>query len=156
MIDQILSRASLVLAVAGGVMLCVVIAITCLSVLGRATGFGSVFGDVELTQAGVACAVFCFLPWCHMASGHASVDVFASRFPAAFSRVLVRITALAFAATMALIAVQLWAGMLSKAKSGQTTFLIEFPVWWAYAACLPGAVLAAAVALYLATQRHPA
>jgi hypothetical protein len=43
--------------------------------------------------------------------------------------------------------------MQSKFRSGQTTFLVEFPVWWAYALSLIGAVVAAAVGVYVAVTR---
>ena len=52
-----------------------------------------------------------------------------------------------------LLAVQLLAGMQSKLRSGQTTFLLQFPVWWGYALSLVGAVVAAVVAVYLAVMR---
>ena len=54
---------------------------------------------------------------------------------------------------MVLIAVQLFSGMQSKHASGQTTLLLQFPVWWGYALCVPGAVAAALVAVHIAVSR---
>jgi len=58
-----------------------------------------------------------------------------------------------FAAVLSLIAVQLAAGTASRMATGQTTFLIQFPLWWAYALSLSGAVVAALVSLYIAALR---
>jgi TRAP-type C4-dicarboxylate transport system permease small subunit len=43
--------------------------------------------------------------------------------------------------------------MLSKQSYGDTTFLLQFPIWWAYAASLSGAVLTAVIAFYVASIR---
>jgi TRAP-type C4-dicarboxylate transport system permease small subunit len=116
-------------------------------------GIGAVYGDFELVEAGVAFAVFAFLPLCQLTGGHAAVDVFTNRLPVAVNRWLGAAIAALFAAVMVLIAVQLFAGTLTQARSGRTTQLIEFPLWWAYAASLAGAVLTAIVAVYLAGIR---
>lgn len=173
---SVMLRLSRLMAYLGGVMLVALIVLTCVSVTGRtlngflhggfmetyapafadwalALGIGPVNGDFELVEAGVAFAIFAFLPLCHLTAGHATVDVFTARMSARTNRILQMIAALLFAGVMVLIAVQLFAGMQSKMRSGQTTFLIEFPIWWAYAASMLGAGLAAAVAVYLGVMR---
>ena len=158
------------MAILGGLILSALILLTVISVTGRLLngalhgdlwqglapgladwvlgwGVGPVNGDVELTEAGIAFAIFCFLPLTHITGAHATVDIFFSKFPPRLARLLSLITAILFALTMTLVAWQLLAGTLSKARSGQTSFLIEFPIWWAYAACLPGAALAALTAI---------
>ena len=35
----------------------------------------------------------------------------------------------------------LWQGMLEKKEYTETTFILQMPVWWAYAMCLVGAVM---------------
>lgn len=167
---------SRLMAYLGGLMLVALIVLTCVSVLGRSLngflhgdfmeayapafstwalgiGVGPVNGDFELVEAGVAFAIFAFLPLCHMTGGHATVDVFTSHMSDRTNRFLQMVAAFLFAAVLVLIAVQLFAGLQSKMRSGQTTFLIEFPIWWAYAASLIGAILAAVVAVYLAAVR---
>lgn len=164
------------MAYLGGIMLSALILLTCVSVIGRSLstllhsdfieglmpgvatallglGIGPVNGDFELIEAGVAFAIFAFLPLCHITGGHASVDIFTSRFSDRANRVLRALTEVLFAAVLVLIAWQLFQGMLSKMSSGQTTFLIEFPIWWAYLLSLSGAVVAAIVAVYLACVR---
>jgi TRAP-type C4-dicarboxylate transport system permease small subunit len=164
------------MAALGGVVLVALILMTCLSVLGRelgaffqsdvlrshapalagwlsGLGIGAVYGDFELVEAGVAFCIFAFLPLCHLTGAHATVNILAERFSGKAQRLLAALIAVLFAAVMVAVAVQLWGGMQSKLRSGTTSALIEFPIWWAYAACMAGAVLAAAVAVFLAAVR---
>ena len=163
-------------AVLGGLVLSALIVMTCLSIAGRAlgsalhgdaaqallpgvadallaAGVGPIDGDFELVEAGMAFAIFAFLPLCQLEGAHASVDLFTSRLPPGPERALRAAIEVLFAAVLVLIAVQLAAGMSSKRLSGQTTFLLQFPLWWAYAASLAGAVVAALVAVYVASAR---
>lgn len=160
----------------GGAVLACLIVMTCLSILGRKanellhavsagghfstpaqwlldSGVGVIKGDYELVEAGIAFAIFAFMPLCQMMGGHASVDVFTNRLPARAGRVLQAVIEVVFAAVLVLIAVQLAAGTLSKLRTGQTTFLLQFPLWWAYALALSGAVAAAVVGVYMACLR---
>jgi len=139
------------LAILGGLVLLAITVMTVLSISGRALislGFGPVPGDFELVEAGVAFAVFAFLPWCHYRRGHVTVDLFVEAFGprglAAFSLAgNVLMTAAA-----ALIAWRLGLGLADKLAYGETTFILQFPVWWPYAAALAGAWLFALTAAY--------
>jgi TRAP-type C4-dicarboxylate transport system permease small subunit len=164
------------MAYIGGAMLVLLVILTCVSVIGRSLngllhgdlfqtmapafatwaidlGVGPVNGDYELIESGVAFAIFAFLPLCQITNGHAAVEIFTRKFSPWFNRVLQFVIDAVFAAVLLLIAVQLYSGMLSKMKSGQTTFLLEFPVWWAYALSMTGAVVASAVGLFVAIVR---
>lgn len=172
---RFMEKLARIMAVLGGLVLSFLIIMTCLSIVGRtinsvlhsdmiqgimpgiasallATGIGPINGDFELVEAGLAFAIFAFLPLCQLGNGHASVDIFISHFPKLNQKMQVIID-MVFAATLILIAVKLFAGMQSKQNSGQTTFLLQLPVWWAYAASLFGAVIAALVATYIAIVR---
>lgn len=169
-------RLSRLMAWLGGAMLTALILLICASVIGRSLngmlhsdavqgfapglaawfldlGIGPINGDFELTEAGIAFAIFAFLPLCHITGGHASVDVFTQRLSPRANRILRLLTEVVFAAVMVLIAVQLYAGTISKMRSGQTTFLLEFPVWWGYALSLSGAGVTALVAVWMAWVR---
>ncbi|MEM7058563.1 MAG: TRAP transporter small permease [Pseudomonadota bacterium] len=160
----------------GGIVLSLLIVLTCASVLGRlintilnsdfvqgiapdlaesllSTGVGPINGDFEIVEAGMAFAIFAFLPLCQLRAAHASVDVFTSALPDRAQRLLRAVIELAFAAVLVLIAVQLYGGMISKLNSAQTTFLLEFPVWWSYAASVVAAIAAALVGIYVAFMR---
>ncbi len=175
-IHAVIDRLARVFAQLGGLVLSALILLTCLSVAGRslnsflhgdipqsafpavanallATGIGPVSGDFELVEAGMAFAIFAFLPLCQLKGAHAFVDIFTSTLPPRAHRSLVMVIEFAFTATLALIAWQLFEGMQSKRSSGQTSFLLQFPIWWAYAASLSGAVVATLVSAYVAATR---
>lgn len=160
----------------GGIVLSLLIILTCVSVLGRSlntllnsdflqglapgfaewvlsSGVGPINGDFEIVEAGMAFAIFAFLPLCQLKAAHATVDIFTSVLPMGAQRWLRAVIEIIFAAVLILIAVQLNSGMLSKLNSGQTTFLLEFPVWWAYAASVVAALAAALVGVYVAVMR---
>lgn len=162
-------------ALLGGLVLSFLIVMTCLSIAGRiinsilhsdflqsfmpgiagallATGVGPINGDFELVEAGLAFAIFAFIPLCQLHNGHAAVDIFIARFPVLNKRMQVIIDVV-FAAVLVLIAVKLFSGMQSKLSSGQTTLLLQLPVWWGYAASLLGATVAALVGIYIAAVR---
>ncbi|WP_417701704.1 TRAP transporter small permease [Pseudophaeobacter sp.] len=163
------------MAILGGMVLSSLIILTCLSIVGRmlntlfhgdllqaiAPGFsnwvinwvGPINGDFELVEAGVAFAIFAFLPLCQISAGHASVDVVANSFPRGVNRFLRMVTELLFAAALVLIAWRLGAGTISKFENGETSFLLEFPVWWAFGASLFAAVIAAIVGIYMGAVR---
>lgn len=164
------------LAFVGGVVLTLLIALTCLSILGRmlngafhspfmesvAPGFskwmldlgvGPINGDFELVEAGVAFAIFAFLPLCQMTAGHAYVDIFTNMLPKGTNRFLKAVVEVLFALVLILIAWRLYEGMVSKMKYGETTFLLQFPIWWAYLASWLASVSAAVVSVYVACIR---
>jgi len=114
---------------------------------------GSFKGDYEIVEAGMAFAIFSFLPLAHITGAHATVDIFTQKITERQNRILTMVIDAAFAIVLVIIAVQLYHGMASKFSRGQTTFLLQFPVWWAYALSLVGAVAAAIVSVYLALMR---
>lgn len=164
------------MAYLGGLVLLALILLTSLSIVGRslngimhseiaqtvfpgfanwmiAIGVGPINGDYELVEAGVAFSIFAFMPLCQVSAAHACVDVFVGLFPPGLVRFLVWISEVVFALVMILIAYQLFNGTLDKFRSHETTFLLEFPLWWSYALSLFGAIVAALAAIYMAYLR---
>ncbi len=168
-------QAARLMAICGGLVLTVLIVLICISVIGRSfngllhgwigaampsvsawaldLGVGPINGDFELVEAGVAFAIFAFLPLCQISAGHASVDIFTAKLPTRINRVLQLAIEVIFAVVLIAIAYQLYNGMLSKQRYGDTTFLLQFPIWWAYAASLSGSILTAVISLYVAGVR---
>lgn len=174
---------SRLMAIIGGFVLALLVLIIVLSILGRElnsalhggllgdSGFatwllglelpglwgkiklGPVNGDYELVEAGIAFAIFAFLPLAHITGAHATVDIFTSWMSETVQRVLTIIIDIAFAIVLVLIAVQLAQGTIDKYERHQTTFLLQFPLWWSYALSLIGAIIAALVSVYLAGAR---
>jgi len=116
-------------------------------------GVGPITGDFELVEAGVAFAIFAFIPLCQIGGGHASVDIFTSKMSRTTNRALQLVIDWIFAAVLILIAWQLFQGMLEKMRYNETTFMLQFPVWWSYAASLFAATVSALVGLYVAAAR---
>ena len=73
--------------------------------------------------------------------------------PARFNRVLSALWEVLFAVALVVIAWRLYEGMASKMRYGETTFILQFPIWWAYGASFAAAGVAALVGLYTAAVR---
>ncbi|MGC6517069.1 MAG: TRAP transporter small permease [Candidatus Puniceispirillaceae bacterium] len=131
-------------ALAGGVMLIALAILTILSVFGRtinAYGFGPIQGDFELVENGTAFVVFCSLPYCQMRFGHVSIDILARRFPHVISKFIAVLSQAGMAVIAFIITRQLYLGMVDKYQWGETSFILQLPVWWGYAASLPASIL---------------
>ncbi|SHH20653.1 Tripartite ATP-independent transporter, DctQ component [Marivita hallyeonensis] len=168
-----IERLARIMAVLGGVVLTLLVILTCVSVLGRGlntfghsdlvtdgfgawligTGVGPVTGDFELVEAGIAFAIFAFLPICQLYSGHATVDIFTSAMSERVNRWLQAFWEVVLTLVILLITWRLSAGMMDKINNGETTFLLQFPIWWAYAASFVAALVASVTAIFCAIGR---
>lgn len=173
MLFTLVERLARFMAILGGLVLTALIALTCVSVLGRglntfghsafltsmsesaakaliATGVGPVFGDFELVEAGISFTIFAFLPICQLRKAHATVDVFASHFPRGLNRFLSTFWEVLLSAVILLITWRLFVGMEDKMRYSETTFILQFPIWWSYALSFGAAAIASVVAIYCA------
>lgn len=142
-------------ALLGGFLLLAIMAVVVVSVTGRSLtsiGLGPIPGDFELVEAGGALAIFCFLPWCQLQKGHVSVDILQAVLGKGANAALDTFYNLIMTVLSGLITWRLWAGMLDKMNYGETTFILQFPVWWGYAVCLPVAMLTVATCLWSAVE----
>jgi TRAP-type C4-dicarboxylate transport system permease small subunit len=163
-------------ALTGGCVLIALVIMTTLSIIGRSankflhadffetklTGFsqflldlgvGEINGNYELLEAGVAFAIFSFLPICQFYGAHASVDVFTSVLPARINRWIVAFWEVILAAVILLIIWRLYGGLQRYLGNGETTFFLQFPVWWSYAVSFVAGIVACIVAVYCAAAR---
>lgn len=164
------------LALVGGLVLIVLILITTVSIVGRlgatlaytefvsgnlsfvsealiASGVGPVNGDFEMVEMGIAFAIFSFLPWCQLTGGHASVDLFTSALPSRWNRFLVFFWEAVLSIVIVVIAWRLGVGMSDKMRYGETTFLLQMPVWYGFAASFAASLAAGLIAVYVAIVR---
>lgn len=141
-IASILARS---LALAGGAVLIILVVLTCVSIIGRAfvpfdIGIGPIRGIYDMTEIGMAAAVFAFLPWAQLTEAHARVDLFQKAIP----KTLDRFFDLLFNVAMTFIAAvgtwRLYLGMQDKVSYGETTLIAQIPVWQGFAAGLVGAI----------------
>ena len=149
-LDGFLRAAITAWVLAGGGLLVLVIAVNVLSVLGGALVGRPFPGDFEITEIGIAVAVFAFLPYCQMTGANAKAEFFTSRTGPRMRAVLglaASLTALAFSL---LLLWRMWFGLLDQKAYGYTTTILQFPHWIAFGAVLVSlALLAAASALTL-------
>jgi len=144
------------LAILGGVVLVAITVMTVVSITGRTLipfGLAPVPGDFELVEAGTAFAVFAFLPWCQLNRSHATVDLFTNYLSAAANRWIDLASEILMALVTILIAWRLWVGMFDKIAYHETTFILQFPVWWGFAVCAAATIVGVVVALYLVVVR---
>ncbi|WP_322865038.1 TRAP transporter small permease [Aquicoccus sp. G2-2] len=175
-VHRLMMSLARLMAILGGVVLVALVLLICVSVLGRgintflhwdemqafmpllserllATGVGPILGDYELVQAGIAFSIFAFMPLCQITAGHASVDIFTAKLPRQVNRFIQLVVEIAFAAVLVLIAWRLFAGMEAKRGYNETSFLLQFPIWWAYGLSFVASVMAAIVGVYMAFVR---
>lgn len=136
-------RLAQIVAVLGGFMLLALTIMTVVSISGRQLivfGLGPVPGDFELVAAGTAFAVSAFMPWTQLQRGHADVSILAERFPRRVNAVIDLVAELLLFGIAVVLTWRLIFGLLDKQAYGETTFILQFPLWWGYAACLLGLV----------------
>lgn len=168
MLDAAIQKLAQFMALLGGAVLCLLVVMVCVSVSGRElsdfahasevnwlidAGVGPILGDFELVEAGIAFAIFAFLPITQLKGAHAKVEVFTVGMGPRVNNALATFWTVVMAAIIVLITWRLFVGMQDKIRYGETTYLIQFPIWWAYAASLVAAVTASIVSLYCAAQR---
>lgn len=134
-------------ALAGGVLILGVVAVNSWSILAAALAGRPFPGAFELTEVGVAVAVFLFLPYCQLTDANVTADIFTARAsPRAIATfgVAAALAALGFSA---LVAQRMWLGMLDQKAYNLTTAILQIPIWWAF---VP--ILAALALLVLASM----
>ncbi|MGI9216653.1 MAG: TRAP transporter small permease [Hydrogenophaga sp.] len=131
-------------AIFGGIVLVAVTLMVVASVSGRALlglGLGPVPGDFELVEVGIGVAIFYFLPWCYLRGGHATVDLMYMHMPRWFQKGIDLLSDVAMLLVWLVLTWKLWEGLLEKKEYMETTFILQMPIWWAYAFCMVGALV---------------
>ncbi len=134
-------RLARALALAGGFLLIGVVAMTCISVLGRYLFNSPIPGDYEITELACGVAIFAFFPYCHLRNANIVVEFFTGFMHPRHKMALDTVHNLAFAVIAALISWRLFVGGMHKFADGETTVFLGIPVWLGYFFAMPGAVL---------------
>jgi TRAP-type C4-dicarboxylate transport system permease small subunit len=154
-VPEVIEWAARVLAIIGGVVLGAIIILTVVSVTGRAliwAGLGPIPGDFEIVEALTGFAVFCFLPYCQLMRGHAILDLFTNLLGPTAVRYIDALAEIIAMIVLAVIAWRLTYGFMDKFRNGETSFIVQFPIWWAYAACLLPAYVSVMAAMVTSTR----
>lgn len=145
--DTPLARISRAVALAGGLLLIGVMAMTVVSVIGRYVFNAPIPGDYEITELVCGIAVFAFFPHCHMRRGNIVVEFFASGFRERTRDRLDTVHNLVFALVAGLITWRLFIGGLDKLHDGETTLFLGIPIHLGYFPAFLGAVLLTVVCI---------
>lgn len=136
-VGRVVGSLAKLMALAGGIMLTALAVMSVVSITGRAfsrVGLGPVPGDFELIEAGCAVAIFAFLPWCQFRGGHVTVDLLGNYLPSRLWAMLEVVGNIAMSLIAVIVAWQLWLGFFDKLAYGETSMILEMPIWWGYAA----------------------
>lgn len=120
------------LALAGGLLLVAMIGLSVASVGGRWLADAPIQGDFELVQLGCAACVATFLPFCQLEKGHVVVDFFTLHAAVRTRAWLDAAGATLLAVLGAVVAWRLALGCWSVRDAGETSMILDVPVWYAY------------------------
>ncbi len=126
-------------AVFGGLVLVFIAVVTLISIVGRELifiGLGPIPGDFEIVEMGCAFAIFCFLPWCQLKSGHATVDIFTNPLGLRTNAALNLLWDTVMGVVSVVLTWRLYAGMTDMQTYGETSLILQIPVWYGYMAGL--------------------
>lgn len=137
------------MAYLGGVILVALTLATCVSIIGRELGKvgigpGPIRGIFELTQIGIGAAIFAFLAYCIYNRGQATVDLLEPFFGKLGNRALDFAADALMLVAVSVVTWRLYLGMQDKLNSyfPETTTILEFPLWLAFAFALVGLIAA--------------
>lgn len=145
------------LAVLGGLILTGVMLAAVISIIGRALSrsgwaifarMGPIPGDFEIVSIGAGMAIFCFLAWAQFNRGHVTVDIFVSVLGERGLAWLAAFTNLVMTVAVVVLAQQLGLGLDDKRRFGETSLILQIPLWWSYVGGMIGLYSFAVVSGY--------
>jgi TRAP-type C4-dicarboxylate transport system permease small subunit len=140
-------------ALAGGAIFVAIAIMSAVSIASRALFSRPLSGDYELVQAGTAIFVAMCLPYAQLRYANIIVDFFTTRASPRAQARLDAIGATLLGLVMTLLAWRILAGTLSIRESNETSTILGWPIWYTYAAMVPGVALTAVAGFYTAWQR---
>jgi TRAP-type C4-dicarboxylate transport system permease small subunit len=149
-IQGVLTSASRWFALVGSFIALLVAAMSVYSIIGRAFLSKPLFGDVEITQLGIAASISLCLPWCQLHRGNILVDFFTQTTSRRTRQILDSAGALLLAAMCVLLAWRTTMGAIAVREVSETSMILGLPMWWAYVSLAPGLLLSALVAVWQA------
>ena len=149
----LLSRLCKIFAVASGVVLLCMAAMSLASILGRAIFTKPILGDYEMVQMMCAVAVSMALPYAHWANGHVIVDFFTAKARPGLNLFLDSIAGILMSLAGAIMCWRLAVGMIDLRNNFDSSMLLGLPTWWGYAPMVPSFALLSAAALYITVMR---
>lgn len=136
------------MAISGGVLLIVLIIMSLISIISRKLGYGSLYGDIELMEAGSAVAIAAFFPYCTLMAEHLKVDFFTNRLSTQTRRRIDGLCDLLLGMVSLMLTVYTAASVIETWHSQEVTPLVSLPLWLPVMLLLPGLGLMALAGLY--------
>lgn len=140
------------LAFTGGLIFIGLVIMSIVSIVGRKLFNAPVPGDVEVLQMFAAFASASFFAYCHLMHGDVKVDFFTANIAAAKRRFLDAAGSLLVGLVGTLLAWRSWVGAMSLREAGESSAILEVPVWIAQALMVPSFVLLALAGFYMCIQ----
>jgi TRAP-type C4-dicarboxylate transport system permease small subunit len=141
----VLARAAELCAYLGGAIFVVIAILSVGSIASRALFAKPLQGDYELVQYAGAVFVSLCLPLTQLRRANIIVDFFTVNARPRTRAWLDAFGAVLLAIVMTVLAWRLGAGTLSMREAGETTTILGWPLWHAYAAMIPGVLLTALI-----------
>ncbi len=139
-------------AFAGGVIFTGLVIMSIVSIVGRKLFSAPVPGDVEVLQMLAAVASASFFAYCHLMHGDVKVDFFTAGMGTRKRRILDAAGSVLLGVVGLVLAWRTWVGALSLREAGESSAILEIPVWIAQALMVPSFVLMALAGFYVAVQ----
>lgn len=137
------------MAIFGGLIFVVLVIMSVVSIVGRKTVGFVVPGDVEVLQMMAACAAASFFPYCHLLHGDVKVDFFTHNLSQRTLWIMDAVGSLLVGIFGALIAWRSWEGAMTVKQFGETSMILQWPVWIPQALMVPGFLLLAVAGGYM-------
>ena len=119
-------------ALAGGIVLALLAAMTAVSALTNIVVGRPIPADYELVKHFVAIAIFAFLPYCQLTGSNVTVDIFTEGMSARAKGAMVAFSSLFAIAFSLLLLRQMWLGFLSYMQYPEVTPVLKLPLWTAF------------------------
>lgn len=145
-----LLQVSKLLAIAGGLVFVVLVAMSIVSIVGRKLWSLPVPGDIEVLQMAAAFASASFFAYCHLNGGDVKVDFFTAKASPLVVHALDALGSLLVGAFGSLIAWRAAVGALAVKATGEASMILDWPLWIAQMLMVPGFVLMGMAGFYMA------
>jgi TRAP-type C4-dicarboxylate transport system permease small subunit len=139
-------------AYGGGLIFIALVLMSVVSIVGRKLFGAPVPGDVEVLQMAAAFASATFFAYCHLMHGDVKVDFFTANMTSGRRLLLDSAGSLLIGLIGALLAWRTGVGALSLKEAGESSAVLDVPVWIAQALMVPSFVLLALAGFYMCLQ----
>ena len=134
----------------GAAALVLMVLLTVAEVFSRRALNSPIAGALELTSLGLVIFVFLTLAYCASRGGHVVMDILVTRFPKRVQAVINTVVLFLTTGILGVASWQLWLQALRLQRAGQTSGLLEIPVFpFLYIAALGGILLTLVYLIYL-------